>query len=110
MTSIKLPQANFASSSEVYLWPFSHTINPLALKPLSKDVAILKEAVTLSDVKTTDLTSDCHFVYRENGDIDIARGESMVKIFDLYHDKKIKISRIVVSGGRLNPKMNDPRI
>ena len=77
---------------------------------MAKEVSIIKEGVTLEDVKSRDLTTDCHFVHREDGGIDIVRGETMVKIFDVYHDKKVKITRIEVSGGTLNPKLSEPRI
>ena len=43
------------------------------------------------------MTTDCHFVTRENGTVDVVRGVSMVSIFDHYHDKKIKITKIDVS-------------
>ena len=77
---------------------------------MAKEVNILKEDVVKSDVPKKDLTTDCHFVTRESGTVDVVRGVSMVKIFDHYHDKKIKITRIEVSGGQLNPKMQEPKL
>lgn len=77
---------------------------------LAKEVSIIKEDIALADVSASDLTTDCHFVHRVDGVIDIVRGQSMVKIFDVYFDKGIKIARIEVSGGRLNPKLSDPRV
>jgi hypothetical protein len=77
---------------------------------MAKEVAILKEDVIQKDILSKQMTTDCHFVHRENGTVDVVRGESMVKIFDHYHDKKIKITKIEVSGGQLNPKMQEPNL
>ena len=77
---------------------------------MAKEVKIIKEDVVKSDVLSKSITTDCHFVTREDGTVDVTRGESMVKIFDHYHDKKIKITRIEVSGGQLNPKMQEPTL
>ena len=77
---------------------------------MTKDVSIIKEGVALEEVSLGDLTTDCHFVHRADGGIDIVRGQSMVKIFDVYHEKKIGLTRIEVSGGRLNPKLCDPSV
>ena len=75
-----------------------------------KDVTILKQDVVRNDILTKQLTTDCHFVTKIDGNIDIVRGVSMVKIFDHYHDKGIKITSIEVSGGQLNPKMQEPTL
>ncbi|MBT5122929.1 MAG: hypothetical protein HOM38_09435 [Euryarchaeota archaeon] len=77
---------------------------------MAKDVSIIKEDVIPNDIQSKQMTTDCHFVTREDGTIDVTRGVSMVKIFDHYHDKKIKIARIDVSGGQLNPKMQEPTL
>ena len=77
---------------------------------MPKEVTIIKEGVVPQDIKSSDLTTDCHFVHREDGGVDVVRGETMVKIFDVYHDKKVKLTRIEVSGGTLNPKLSEPRI
>ena len=77
---------------------------------MAKDVSIIKEDVIPNDILSKQMTTDCHFVTREDGTIDVTRGVSMVKIFDHYHDKKIKITRIDVSGGQLNPKMQEPTL
>ena len=63
-----------------------------------------------NDILPKQLTTDCHFVTKLDGNIDIVRGVSMVKIFDYYHDKGIKITSIEVSGGQLNPKMQEPTL
>ena len=75
-----------------------------------KDVTILKEDVIKEDIPSKKLTTDCHFVTKQDGNIDIVRGVSMVKIFDYYYDKGIKLTSIEVSGGQLNPKMNEPAL
>ena len=77
---------------------------------MAKEVSILKEDVIKNDIPSKQLTTDCHFVTRENGTVDVVRGVTMVKIFDHYHDKKIKITKIEVSGGQLNPKMQEPKL
>ncbi len=77
---------------------------------MAKEVSILKEDVIKNDIPSKQLTTDCHFVTRENGTVDVVRGVTMVSIFDHYHDKKIKITRIEVSGGQLNPKMQEPSL
>ena len=77
---------------------------------MAKEVSILKEDVIQKDILSKQMTTDCHFVHRENGTVDVVRGESMGKIFDHYHDKKIKITKIEVSGGQLNPKLQEPTL
>ena len=77
---------------------------------MAKEVSIIKEDVIKNDILSKQLTTDCHFVTRENGTVDVVRGVTMVKIFDHYHDKKIKITKIEVSGGQLNPKMQEPSL
>ncbi len=71
-------------------------------------VSILREDVIKSDIQKKELTSDCHFVHLMDGTIDIARGASMVKIFDYYHDKGKRVTAIEVSGGQRNPKLQEP--
>lgn len=70
---------------------------------------ILKEDVDPSEISRGDLTTDCYFIHREGGKIDVARG-SAVHIFDDYHDRGIKLKAIEMSGGSLNPKLNSPKI
>lgn len=70
---------------------------------------ILKEDVVPSDINKSDLTTDCYFVHRSDGAVDIARG-SAVHIFDDYYDRGIRLTQIEMSGGNLNPKLNKPRI
>jgi len=75
-----------------------------------KEVTIVKKDVVKNDILPKQLTTDCHFVTKIDGNIDIVRGVSMVKIFDYYYDKGIKITSIEVSGGQLNPKMQEPTL
>ena len=75
-----------------------------------KDVTILKSDVVKEDISKKALTTDCHFVTKMDGNIDIVRGVSMSKIFDHYWDKGVKIKSIEVCGGQLNPKMQEPTL
>ena len=75
---------------------------------MAKDVSVLKEDIIPTDVPARQMTTDCHFVHRTDGKIDIVRGQSMVKIFDYYYDKGLKLSKIEVAGGQLNPKLCEP--
>jgi len=70
---------------------------------------ILKEDVVPSDIKKSDLTSDCYFVHHVGGKVDVAKG-SAVHIFDEYYDKGIRLTQIEMSGGSLNPKLNKPKL
>ena len=70
---------------------------------------ILKEDVDPGTIKKSDLTTDCYFVHRSGGKIDVVRG-SAVHIFDDYYDRGITLTQIELSGGNLNPKLNSPNI
>ena len=70
---------------------------------------ILKEDVDPKAIKKSELTTDCYFVHREGGKVDVARG-SAVHIFDTYYDKGIRLTQIEMSGGSLNPKLHTPEI
>jgi len=74
---------------------------------MAKDVTVLKEDIIPNDIPTREMTTDCHFVHHDSG-IDVVRGVSMVSIFDYYHDKGKKITKIEVAGGQLNPKLCEP--
>jgi hypothetical protein len=69
---------------------------------------ILHENVTLCDIDPSKLTSDCHTVIRKDGIVDIVRSHKMADIFDFYHDRKIRLQRIELSGGTRNPKLQSP--
>lgn len=70
---------------------------------------IVKEGVSPTDIKKSDLTTDCYFVHRKDGQIDVVRGIA-VHIFDEYHDKGIYLTQIEMSGGNLNPKLTKPKL
>lgn len=70
---------------------------------------IIKEDVDPRDIHPRDLTNDCYYVYRKDGQVDIARG-TMVRIFDTYHDLRIILVKIKHAEGRLNPKFQEPRL
>ncbi len=74
------------------------------------NIQVLKEDITISEINPSDLTTDCMFVYMMDGTIDVVRSQSMVKIFDEYHDNKKRVVKIDFTGGRLNPKTQTPRL
>ena len=47
------------------------------------ECTVLKENIQVEDIKRSDLTTDCHFVHRKDGQVDVARG-NLVGIFDDY--------------------------
>lgn len=71
---------------------------------------LLKEDVNPKEISLSDLTTDCLFVYLADGTVDLVRSPQMVKAFDMCHDAGKKVVKIEVSGGRLNPKLSDPRV
>jgi hypothetical protein len=71
---------------------------------------ILKEDVSPREIHPRDLTTDCFFVHRKHGGIDIARAGKMVEVFDHYHDRGIELVRIEYAGGRRNPKFQEPQL
>jgi len=71
---------------------------------------ILKENVEVSQVNPRNLTTDCKFVSRSTGEVDIVRSYSSVRIFDYYWDRSIKITRIWHTGGTRNPKFQEPEV
>ncbi len=78
-------------------------------------VKIVGEMVEIPSLDLSKLTTDCHgveYVSEENLTVctDVARGHTMVDIFDLYHDAGKKVKRIWVIGGRLSPKLGTPEI
>jgi hypothetical protein len=67
-------------------------------------VKVVAEDVKLYDIIPGQLTTDCHTVIRKDGIVDVVRAYKMVDIFDLYHDLGVRIQKIQLSGGTLNPK------
>ena len=70
---------------------------------------ILKEDVIPTEISKSELTTDCYFVHRKGGKVDVVRG-SAVHIFDEYHDRGIHLTQIEMSGGNLNPKLHTPKL
>ena len=74
-----------------------------------KGVLVLKEDINPQDFKGSQLTTDCYYVHRAGGKIDLVRG-SMVPIFDEYWDQGMTLTRIQLAGGSRNPKISQPEI
>ena len=70
---------------------------------------VLKEDIDPSAISKNELTTDCYFVHLDTGRVDLAKG-GMVPIFDDYHDRKLKITKIQQSGGTRNPKLFTPEL
>lgn len=77
---------------------------------MAQSAKILKEDVDKSEIHPKDLTTDCFFVHRKDGQVDIARAGKMVEVFDTYHDFGILLSKIEYAGGRRNPKFQEPQL
>jgi hypothetical protein len=71
-------------------------------------MTLLREDVDLASLDPKKLTNDCKFVRRANGNIDLVREYSSVRVFDYYWDRGIKILKIWHSGGTRNPKFQEP--
>jgi len=73
-------------------------------------VKVVAEDVKLYDIFPGQLTSDCHTVIRKDGIVDVVRAYRMVDIFDLYFDLGVRIQKIELSGGTLNPRSLPPEV
>jgi hypothetical protein len=71
-------------------------------------VRVVKEDVNLYDIDPRKLTSDCMTVIRMDGIVDIVRSYKMVDVFDMYHDLGVRLKKIELCGGVLNPKNQKP--
>ena len=71
-------------------------------------VKVVAEDVNLYDIIPGQLTSDCHTVIRKDGVVDIVRAYKMVDIFDVYYDLGVRIQKVQLSGGTLNPRTQSP--
>ena len=71
-------------------------------------VKVVAEDVNLYDIIPRQLTSDCHTVIRKDGVVDIVRAYKMVDIFDVYYDLGVRIQKVQLSGGTLNPRTQPP--
>lgn len=69
---------------------------------------VLREDVDISGINVKTLTNDCKFVRRANGEIDLVKEISSVRVFDHYWDRGIKITRMWHAGGTRNPKFQQP--
>ena len=69
---------------------------------------VVAEDVNLYDIIPGQLTSDCHTVIRKDGVVDIVRAYKMVDIFDVYYDLGVRIQKVQLSGGTLNPRTQSP--
>ena len=71
---------------------------------------VLKEDIDISSINPRNLTTDCKFVKRETGEVDIVSAKAVVHVFDYYWDKGIKITRIWHALGIRNPKFQEPEV
>ena len=75
--------------------------------PLEK-IRVIAQDVLLSEINPKNLTTDCYVVIRKDGVIDVIKARRMVDIFDHYYDLGILLKSIDFSGGRRNPKFQEP--
>ena len=72
-------------------------------------IQIFQEGVDLDTFDHKGLPSDLHMVHftKEDGttQIDAVRAYTMVDIFDVYHDKKHKVSAINAGYGNVRPNL-----
>ena len=72
-------------------------------------IQIFQEGVDLSSFDDSKLPSDIHMVHftKEDGSkqVDAVRGYTMTDIFDAYHDKKLKVTKIQAGYGRVRPNL-----
>lgn len=73
-------------------------------------VKVVAEDVKLQDIIPRRLTTDCHTVIRKDGVVDVVQAYKMVDIFDLYYDLGVRIQKIQLSGGTLDPRSQSPEV
>lgn len=73
-------------------------------------VSVVVEDVDPREIPLSELTTDCHFVIREDGKTDIVKAYRKVDIFDTYYDIGIPLREIRISGGTLNPRSKTPKL
>jgi hypothetical protein len=73
-------------------------------------VSVVAENVHLSELFPSQLTTDCHYVFREDGTIDVVKAYRKADIFDTYYDINIPLKEIRISGGTLNPRTKTPEL
>ena len=80
-----------------------------AANPLEK-IRVIAQDVLLSDINPKNLTNDCYIVVRRDGVTDVIKARRMVDIFDHYYDLGIRLKSIDFSGGRRNPRLQEPEM
>ena len=72
-------------------------------------IQIFREEIDVDSFDDKGLPSDIHLVHftKEDGttQVDAVRAYTMVDIFDVYHDKKYKVSAINSGYGTVRPNM-----
>ena len=72
-------------------------------------IQIFQEGVDVDTFDDSTLPTDIHMVYftKEDGteQVDAVRAYTMVDIFDVYPDKKYKVSKIQPGFGRIRPNL-----
>ena len=72
-------------------------------------IQIYQEGVDVDTFDDSGLPTDIHMVHftKEDGtkQVDAVRAYTMVDIFDVYHDKKHKVSKIQAGYGRIRPNL-----
>ncbi len=72
-------------------------------------IQIFREEIDVDSFDDKGLPSDIHLVHftKEDGtaQVDAVRAYTMVDIFDVYHDKKYKVSAINSGYGNVRPNM-----
>ena len=92
----------------------SETTETSKLTHLKKyDVILLFENTTRDTIRGEDsnLPGDTHLItYEVDGEVklDAVRAYKMVDIFDGYHDRGVKVTRIESGYGKIKPKLYNP--
>lgn len=71
-------------------------------------IRVVAQEVQLWEIDPKKLTTDCYTVIRNDGVVDVVRAGKMATVFDHYHDLGIRLRKIENSGGRRNPKFQEP--
>jgi hypothetical protein len=72
-------------------------------------IQIFKEGIDPDSFDDSTLPTDIHLVTFINGEgeqqVDAVRAYTMVDIFDIYHDKKHKVTKIKSGFGKIRPNL-----
>ena len=71
---------------------------------------LLRSDLDPTEINPRNLTSDCKYVEKTNGRVDLVKEVSSVRVFDYYWDQGVRIRRIWHAGGTRNPKFQEPEI